>query len=64
MENYYMSKCQTMSHVDIMMKSRQKKKKKGLMCLQISVTNVMIPEEENAICTHTHTNNITMGIYK
>lgn len=49
-----MSKCQTMSHVDIMMKSRQKKKK-GLMCLQISVTNVMIPEEENAICTHTHT---------
>lgn len=32
-----------------------KKKKKGLMCLQISVTNVMIPEEENAICTHTHT---------
>lgn len=61
MENYYMSKCQTMSHGDIIMK-KQAKKIKALTCLQNSVTNVMIPEEE-ILYVHKK-DNITMGIYK
>lgn len=42
MEDYYMSKCQTMSHRDSMIKNKQNK---DLLCQENSVTDVLIPEE-------------------
>lgn len=58
MEDYYMSKCQTMSHGDIMIKKKKNKQNKDLMCQENSVTDVLIPEEKNA--TQTQKDNMTV----
>ena len=59
MKDYYMSKCQTVSHRDIVIK---KQANKGPMCQYNSVIDVLVPKEGNAI--QTQKDNITMGICK
>lgn len=59
MKDYYMSKCQTMSHRDIVIK---KQANKGLTCQYSSVIDVLVPKEGNVIWTQK--DSITMGICK